>query len=292
MGKVIIVSSNCTTGSTAAVLQEIFPDDTIIPVPLTANDREMVDNVSRADYWITDGPNERINKIRIEAPKAQLIKIPRLLFSAFHPDLVYAAKLSDNSLIHPHYTSAIAVWCFRNGIDVKDAVKLFSKEVFAELGYFYRWKFSVELLKRSFEDSCLEFNKFFYSIQRSGVFMYSINHPKISVIIMLAKLIAFHLVKDEAILYKDICVNDALVDSDIWPVYPEIGFELSLPSAYEWRLGGRKISGLASYIDFVFEEYASQGISRSDIHIHAHPAYPLDLELCNRVLGPKTGVRL
>ena len=292
MNKIIVVSSNCTTGGTAAVLQEIFSDATIIPVPLTVDDAELADNINRADVWITDGPNERIVKVRREAPKARFLKIPRLLFSAFHPDLVYATNLSDNSLICPHYNSAISVWSFRNGVDARDAAKLFSKEVFAELGYFHRWKFSVEVLKRSFADSCLEFNSFFHSVQRTGVFMYSINHPKISVLITLGKLIAHHLGEDGSIFDKDICVRDALIDSDKWPVYPEIGFELSLRSAYEWRLSGHKISDLSSYINFVFEEYTSQGISPGDITIQTHPAYPLNLELCNKVLGPKVGVRI
>jgi len=292
MSKVIVVSSNCTTGGTAAALQQLFPDAAVIPLPLLlATDEELADNVSRADIWVCDDPGDRIDRVRVSAPQAQLVKIPRILFSAFHPDLVYASRVSEKCIINPHYNSAIAIWCYRNCIEPEDAASLFSRNVFAQLGYLSRWTFSVALLERYFSESCLDFNRYMCAIQRYGVFMYSINHPKIAVLVLLAKMIARALGKDEGVFDRELYIRDALLESDHWPVYPEIGYELSMPASYEWRFADRNISGLRAYLDFVFENYRSQGIPPDDITILPHPAYPLTMDFCDQVLGRYLGGR-
>lgn len=286
----IIVSSNCQTGGIAAALQVIFHDDEITPLPLStfANaeaESRFVEKLRSADIWVSAGGYELPEKHGI-MNQLQLIKIPIVRFSGFHPDLIYARKTSTNELIMPHYNSAIAVWAYRNNLDVSDAEKLFNKKTFAELGYLDHWGSSIDQLKQRFKDSDLDFSEFILPMRREGLFMYSLNHPKVMALVRLSKLIARKMGAGAEVLDRYIDINDGL-NEVIWPVYPEIGESLSLHSGYEWKMGeGQWISGVRAFLENAYENYSNQKIAPKDL-----VALQINEQLYKQVLGAQSGIK-
>jgi hypothetical protein len=280
----VVVSSNCQTAGIAAALQVIFPQDEFVPIPLpsfaSATDEEaFVRTLRQCDLWISIGSYDLPSKHGLDA-RDRLIKIPRIRFSGFHPDLVYARRISNKQLVAPHYNSAIAIWAYRNGIGVADAKCLFNIDTFAGLGYLNSWEPSVASLRLIFQDTDIDFSEFFLAVRREGLFMYSLNHPKILTLTWLAKLVARRMGAEPDVLERSIDVNDGLSDI-IWPIYPGVGDELGLPSRYEWKVGsGKWISGLDAFLEDAFLNYANQGIGPDDIS-----AVQVDESLFDRVLG-------
>lgn len=268
-GRRLVVSSNCQTGGISAALQIIFPDDEIIPLPLAnftnpESKTKFVEKLKNADIWISIGSYELLAEFGIES-KVQLIKIPIIRFSGFHPDLVYAKKKSTNELVTPHYNSAIAVWAYSHNLDVGNAEKLFNEQVFANLGYLTSWESSVNQLRHRFLDSDLEFHDFILPMRREGLFMYSLNHPKVIALVTLSKLIAKQLGVGPDKLDRYIDINDGL-NEIIWPVYPEIGDHLALYSSYEWKMGeGKWLRGLRAFLESAYANYGRLNIAPDDL---------------------------
>lgn len=286
----VVVSSNCQTGGIAAALQVIFPNDVITPVALptfTSPDSEskFVEKLKNADVWVSIGGYELPEKHGI-ANQLQLIRIPIVRFSGFHPDLVYARRTSNNELLMPHYNSAIAVWAYKNGLQVSETEKLFNKKTYSELGYLDHWGPSIEQLKQRFKESDLEFAEFILPMRREGLFMYSLNHPKVMTLVRLAKLIARKMGAGVEVLDRYIDVNDGLNDV-IWPLYPDIGESLSLHSVYLWKMGeGQWISGVRAFLENAYENYARLKVAPEDI-----TAVQINEKLYNQVLGAQAGIK-
>lgn len=284
----IIVSSNCQTGGVAAALQEIFPDDVFMPIPLPTlsgeeEERNFVGRLEGADIWVSNGLHELLDKYGLNS-RVQLVRIPRIRFSGFHPDLVYAKQLSTNKLIDPHYNSAIVVWSYKNNIEIQKAKTFFNAENYWQLGYMSSWEPCVAGLKQLFKDTDVDFSEFFLGVRREGLFMYSLNHPKVQVLARLAKLIALRMGANKAVLEKRIDIDDGL-NEIIWPLYPELGDELALPSAYEWKVeNGKWLIGVEAYLEFAYANYTNQGIRPDDLE-----AVGIDKDLYDRVLGSQAG---
>jgi hypothetical protein len=287
----VVVSSNCQTGGIAAALQVIFPNDVITPLALpptftTESELKFVEELKNTDVWVSIGGYDLPGKYGI-ADRLQLVKIPVIHFSAFHPDVVYARKISTNELTMPHYNSAIAVWAYKNGLQVSDAEKLFNKKTYNDLGYLDHWGPSIEELKQRFERSDLEFAEFILPMRREGLFMYSLNHPKVMALVRLAKLIARKMGAGVDVLDRYIDINDGLNDV-IWPLYPEIGESLSLHSDYLWKMGpGWWIRGVRSYLEYAYKNYERLKIAPDDI-----AAVQINEQVYNQVLGAQAGITL
>lgn len=265
----LIVSSNCTTGGVAASIKAIIPGAEVNPFPLphiTDQDKtdKLIKSLQGADVWITTGRLELADQISLK----KIIQIPTIYFNAFHPDLIYARKKSTNELTsYAHYNSRIAVWAYSHGITPLDAAKLFNHKSYRSLGYFNYWDRSVKTFKQTFEKfnySADEFDVFFNSLKRCGLFMHSVNHPRSIVFSELAKLIGKRLDASPNLINREIIIPDGLTQS-IWPVYPEIGNELSIEGNYVWRVGGVEIEGLRNYVEFSYSCYEKQGILPIDL---------------------------
>lgn len=275
----ILVSSNCQTGGVSAALQQFIPNAELVPFYLPdSSDLDSIsklkDAVSSSDIWVSSGLYDLILNSDTELyKKTQLIKFPSIEFSAFHPDLCYAKKKSSNQVTKiNNYNSAIGVWCYSQEIDSSDAMSFFNLDNYLRLGYLNQWDRSVSLLKSKFiasDFTLLEFHNFFNTVKRSGVFMYSDNHPHINVLIELSRLIAMKIgVNDKKILHRDIYVGDGLLLSTIWPVYDEVAYALAFEGNYIWQISSSKILvGIKEYLDYAYDCYQQEEITPSDIDI-------------------------
>lgn len=303
--KRILVTSHCQTGGVAAALKDLFPKYTIEASPLPALTDEIeegfVNKVKSFDCWVSSGLFHLPKKYNIwqTNPNFQLVKVPHVTFPAFHPDLCYVKRISTGEWINPHYNSAIALWCFMHRIVIKDAATAFCSSVYNDLGYFDLWKPSELRLRQAFIEHDLEqeFNKFFLTIKRNGCFMHSINHPKICVLIELAKIVAMKIGPLRTISDHDIMVADSLTDI-IWPVYPEIADYYAINSngyVFKWFGGANAViqSDITEYLEFVYEGYASQKSDPADMGrvLGLGGSISVDNATYDRVLNHKFGVK-
>ncbi|MBU0620473.1 MAG: hypothetical protein KJ795_01365 [Gammaproteobacteria bacterium] len=272
MSRNILVVGNCHIGGIAAALKQLFPSDQISAIPFNpnvfkGNSSDLAKQIASADVVLGGDFVQVFSKEHKVVPR-NFISIPRLYFSAFHPDIV-AARIKSTGANYPsRYNSAICVWAYSNGLDPSDAARLFSKNTFGKLGYFKQWDKSVAQMRTAFETSRLDFDRFFLAVKRNGVFMHTVNHPRVSLLIWIAKLLAVGIGHDRNVWSKDVLIDDALGKVEIWPVYPEVAYELALPGSYNWFVErGKVIDGLRSYIDYAYEKYSKSGICQNDFAI-------------------------
>jgi hypothetical protein len=268
----IVVSSNCQTGGVAAALACFLPDATVVPVALPRPDDATSVAAFRdkwlggADAWIVADRPTLIDAILPPGGEGRLrvVRIPVILFDAFHPDTVYVQSARTGQLTSIHYNSAIVAWCYKHGIEAKRVVRLFSPEVYDALGYFDRWRTSVDELRRRFESVNMDFASFFLSAKRETPFMHSVNHPTSRCLTILARLAARALGADERTTSRAPRVPDGLADA-AWPVYPEIAETYGIAGEYAWVLAGRRVVGVLPFVEFTFERYAAEDFEPSDI---------------------------
>lgn len=291
MSRRILVSSNCQTAGIATALQYIFPKDEVAPIPLSNLSSE--DDVRRftatfddASVWVTAGRFEVFEKYynQRSSTELKLVRVPIVTFSAFHPDCTYLQFKDSGAVLSPHYNSGIVAWSYLQNLDVEDCLRLFNKQVFAELGYLCAWDASVRTLQKAFSTSDVDFNLFMPRIKRTGVFMHTINHPKIVALARIAQIAACKMGASPDVLEQEIEVLDGLAALPNWPVYPEIGDSLAVSSAYLWRLGSGNVT-LSEYIAAVYTAYENLDLKKRGVIFSNGLQATYD-----RVLGMKIGI--
>ncbi len=219
-------------------------------------------------------------------PRLVVIHTPTMQFSAFHPDLCYANNRITGDLVTPHYNSAIGIWAYQHEVEPQDAIRLFNRDSYAALGYFDAWTPSVDFWKALFDACTMDFNRFFSGVKREGVFMYSVNHPKPCVFIMLARMIAAKLGEDGDVFTRPVAINDTMA-GHIWPLYPEIAEYYALPGAsLTWTFTPTShCVGIRAYLDYCYTQYAAQSLQSGDLIMQLR-----DNTLYDRVLAPQLGI--
>ncbi len=272
----IVVSANCTTGPIADYLRCIYPNANIHTIPISTE--KYIDKI--AEY--TAGGNHlifypardfSIIKEKKVFEKNKCIQIPFIEFCAFHPDLVYCKLKNDLSVLtSPHYNSRIVLFGYENKLSISQTMRLFSESIFRRLGYFNAWNSEREELRRKFINANInprDFDVFFNSIQRTGVFMHTINHPNISTIKELTKLIVK--LHDKSINFDDYNFNlaDGLIKGHVFPVYPEIANSLALRGNYSWSFVKDNVkiqlNNLSDYIEYMFNNYQTSGFDPDNL---------------------------
>jgi hypothetical protein len=224
--------------------------------------------VDEADYVVLQHlPTEPFSSVlnqlypRIQA-KIRLI--PGISYSGFHPDMGYIRKASGAHLGGPmgEYHSMLVFWAWTNRLTVDQTLELFDDKIFKFLGYFDHHAASVEFLVDRGSHTDTPIRSLLSSWSSKGCFMHSLNHPKITVLGDLARLI----LQREGVEYcLDIeqYIADDLADHPCWPIYPAVAALFGLEGGYEFKqarhLGNARrpvpILGLESFIKASFEQY-------------------------------------
>ncbi len=287
----ILVSSNCQTAGITASLRMLLPNDQVEPYPYAdavtdpVHRAELLGQLEHFDVWVVTAPQATIDAIcdGADLNGVRIIAAPELYFDAFHPDLVYAWQSGQRPLESASgpYNSAIALWAFRRGLDASQTAELFTPKVFEGLGYTSRWAQSAERLKTDFAvRPGFDYRDFLLPLQRQGVFMHSVNHPRINALAQLARQIARLLDATEAVLaepIEDFLVDGLLAASFVWPVYPGIADALGLPGSFTWKLGDHRVIRLDEYLRVSFEMYAAVDPSSWVCYEHQWPCYDATL---------------
>jgi hypothetical protein len=257
-GRRIVVTGNCTANGLTAALQIIFPRDSVERYHLWEDDGASIASaLVDADAWIAYPSPKNHDLLERSGTRAAQIVCPPVIFSGFHPDMVYAWR--DGSVFRGAAGdghSAIGLWAWRRGLDVPDAVRLFSPETFRRLGYYAAYKAEIEPLRDAFTRSGLDFSFFWRRVKRMGVFMHTINHPRIDVLVLLAKLLALELGMPPELLQQPLerYVPDELLPIAVWPVYPDLAVHLGVSGSYLFSFS-RFAHSLEEFLEMQWEAY-------------------------------------
>jgi hypothetical protein len=280
-GQTVIVSSNCATGGVGAALAAMLPGDTVVPVPWMGEMTPVLDEaLTHADIWVTSTPGPSIDAILRESGRRspRVIRIPNLVFEAFHPDLTYIPDPAGGWVKSPadDYNSAIVFWGWKHGLDAEQILARFSPQTCLALGYGERWGQAVQGMRAHFELSDLSFEPFFLRMRRRSPFMLGVNHPRIDALIELARQVSAILEAPEDLRrfpWESVLPDALLAAGPVWPVYPAVAAALSLPGGFVWRCPGGRLLDLEQFVVESLAGYASYDPDELKLPLFDHPVF-------------------
>lgn len=170
---------------------------------------------------------------------------PAIVFSAFHPDLVYVGELDSMvttrlvpSPLHT-YHSAIVLFAYLRDVPVQRIPALFREDVFASLGYLDAWPHAAAELAVSAAAAGFDLTKDLTRWSRQGAFMHAINHPKLTVLADLAARLLREAGIEPAGISVESYLADELLDDTIWPIYPPVAEIYGLQGSYLFKRRGK-----------------------------------------------------
>jgi hypothetical protein len=199
------------------------------------------------------------------AERSDVAVVPQVLFQGYHPDLCFLSlegALAKGLLGPCHSAIAYAAW--RAGYDLPATLALYRADVYAALGYHEAWASSRDQLLSAYRAHGLELETAFVRWSRAGVFMHSLNHPKIGVLMDLAR----ELLRSagEPILETGVVPPDFLVQGPVFPVYPEIGARLGVAGSYRFKAAGSFASyDLAQYVEASRAAFEAAGDAQPEL---------------------------
>jgi len=281
MARKILVMSNCQTGGLRAALAGMLPDDEVEALAwLGAEPPGLRPKLAEADAWVCSIPREQAEALAAEVgSSAQIIVVPTVWFSAFHPDqtpILLRAGGELEGAVGP-YHSKIVVWGWQHGLDAEQVLTFFRPDVFRTLGYFDAWTQAVAVLREIFEPTDIDFGRWFLPLGRRGSFMLTNNHPRVDALVELARQVAAELGADPALVaygWEQVVPDGLLATSVVWPLYPGIADTLDLPGAYVWRLESGELIGLEAFVTRSLASYRDLDPATIDTaHIDVDPRF-------------------
>ena len=167
--------------------------------------------------------------------------VPSIVFSAFHPDMVYAGAASDLAALKlapsplGQYHSAIALTAHRLKLGVAPTAALFREDVFARLGYLDQWNPAAHELLAASAQIGFPLDRELTRWARRGVFMHLMNHPKAFVLGDIAKRLLREAGHDPMAVEVEDYLGDELAQDVIWPVYPPVAAQFGASGAYLFK---------------------------------------------------------
>jgi Polysaccharide biosynthesis enzyme WcbI len=189
---------------------------------------------------------------------------PTLLFAAYHPDSIFIQDRANSEAfvcgpLGQHH-SAIALFAYRAGMWVEDALRLYDREVFETLGYFDLWEAASAQFLTHTRSYSFDLGADFLRWTRRGCFMYTINHPKPRVLFDMARhLLDKAAIPAQAVEFDDYAMDDLARDA-VFPIYPEIAEHYEIAGGYvfkgaQYAPGGIDMGGFWDLPGFVRESY-------------------------------------
>ena len=278
----VLVTSNCQAYGISSALRMLLPNHivecSIIP---TASEGwiELAKLIDASDVWVTSdlGPVPSMSSKPLAT--ANVLRLPQFSFSGFHPDMTYAVdgRGAIVKCLSSDYHSQIVLWSWKNGMAVDEAARLFSDDTFCQLGYVGSWSGSVLSLRKRFESCDLDFRLLWQHVQRYCPFMHTFNHPKLLVLVEMAKQIAVKLGADTSVWFEPIheILTDELAGT-YWPIYPPIAGRYGITGSYRWKFNSTFFRSLDEYIAFAYKSYSDQKVDRNEILFYGEGYEDLD----------------
>lgn len=252
----IVVTSNCQLGGLHAALSAMLPGDDVVAVAYHGFEPpELAGLLPDADVWVSSyHPTEARPILDRLGSRAELISVPLLLFTGFHPDIVHLV-LPDGGEIDSAaggYSSAIVAWGWMNGLSEQEILARFTPDTFHALGYTSAWEGGVRLARYVFDEADADFESWFLPlVARGEMFMLTDNHPRIDALVQLARQVATRLGGSPSLVdyrWETVIPDGLLATSTVWPLYPHLADGLDLPGAYVWRCVNGELIDLETFV--------------------------------------------
>ncbi len=260
----ILVTGNCQSPIFANCLRVMAPQWEVRGNEFNVLIKNMEEHINWADYIYTQtGFAQHLKDAGAAADRIRLF--PRMSYSGFHPDGVFAGPASQRimSPLGP-INSLIALMAYADGLSARDAVSLFCDSTYREMGYYRRPGVDRQLLMDEGRRVGIDLDRAFTRWETSGCFFYVGIHPKVDVVASVAELV---LIRDnESVRQIDVTpyVPDPFPALSVWPVYPEIGARFKQKGSYVFKPANKYIKNenlvtlltLPEFVEQSFEMYS------------------------------------
>lgn len=216
---------------------------------------------------ISDGSNVILQADALKGHVSKSIFMPTFVFTGLHPDMTYLViqdKVWHGAQSPMH--SLISIACYLLDLPAQRAASLFNAYIFAELGYFSAYATSYEVMARDFEAAGYDlWGMPERWMATNGPFMYTINHPSISVLSHMAVLA----LRRTGLIAGDTNapegVDDYLHQHLVAPVFPELAQRIGYLGSREYlrplQFGSDRTFSLLEYVQESYADY--RGVDRS-----------------------------
>lgn len=262
------VFGNCQSNGMADSLRALLPDATIFRIGIrealdakTGDIAGYMDQFSACDFVFMQ-PSMKHNVVGLQVSDfethcKQVVPYPLIASRAFHPDCHYLIGDDGKQLVGPmgQYQSAIAAGAYLSGLSVERATKLFNTFTYRSLGYLGIDP-STEIIAAEAERLGYDFSRFI--VKGGEVFMHTINHPKIAIIMETAR----QGLEKLQIGYDENAVTplDLLAKNTQWPIYPGITAGVKPSDEIVFRLPAKRLEmGLEDFIRGSYEAFDAAG---------------------------------
>lgn len=194
------------------------------------------------------------------ANKGNVIFIPYILFSGYHPDYLATITANGNIIPSPLNTTAchskIVALSHASGLTEEECFSLFDPEFYNIRRYGNVFSVSAENLISQLNDHDLDGNYLVNKWIKNDVFVFTPNHPKHYVIIDIARELAKK-IPDQFINRKNIAnyLQDHLAKGPILPVYPGLTDSYSSGELLFKRANKMEGNLLINLKEFIRESY-------------------------------------
>lgn len=197
--------------------------------------------------------------------------VPAFLFGGYHPDCCYVyadGVLISDGYVGP-YHSMIALAAYKEKMRPAEAVRWFNPAVYRKAGYHLMWEAQRDHLIFVFGHFGLDIGPLFRKLGRGRSFMHTIDHPKIDVLMEIARIVMRSL--DRPVDDHAPPPPDELAITN-WPIYPEIGELLGVAGAYRFRPANQYPAiGLEDYLEQAFAIFGRWDRSRLRVTLDIQP---------------------
>ncbi|MDR8067710.1 WcbI family polysaccharide biosynthesis putative acetyltransferase [Burkholderia cenocepacia] len=259
----------CQVVGMAAYLRRQFPEVEVSSyhVQPTSNRNEIIGHLRNSDLIISqilpEHGMEGFSKDALWEITRNVVIIPPLVFSGFHPDMIIIPHRGAplNSPIEVYHSRIIAA-AYTLGLPDAQAANIVNSLIFDRLGYFHHFNAAKEVffeLLRPYQLEEFARSRWADWIAR-GAFMHTPNHPSVAIL----GEFALHAAKTAGLEPGSPVegeIDDIFDDQHGCPVYPEIGRYLGVHGADYFRTYKRAANSEA-------ERYM-------DIHRFARNAYEI-----------------
>ncbi len=239
--KIISVVGNCQSRGIADYLAVMYPAASVRPaysqeVRLGTVDLDHLIGISDivvAQTTMLKQTKEVIEKIGCSP---QLIVLPTIYHTGFHPDFIYVSARDGNlaSPIGPGH-SAIGFAAWKAGMTASEAAQLFNDATIRGLGYDKYLAQAKQEFMASANKLGFDFEEEYRGWEKSGVFLHTPNHPKPIVLAGMARAAASRMDEAPTSLYPEYFVADKLWSNLVWPIYPELAQNFGYPGEYLFK---------------------------------------------------------
>jgi hypothetical protein len=231
----IYVVGNCTAREIGRCLEVMTGAEVTTQLAWLA--KEVDPTISGYDHVFTthcvDGPIED----HFPELKGKVTYYPRLIFTAFHPDCVYA-NVSGRPVQSPlgDYNSSIVLAGWKAGLTKDEILNLFRHDVYQSLGFFDHTNDHWKNLVWEEAPTSIGTRDLVEGWRSQPPFMHTINHPKIGAIADLSRVMAKKAGLNVKFNSPEQHLVDNLILNAVWPIYPEIGRAFGVQGSYDFKV--------------------------------------------------------